>query len=756
MWKTIKFYVTPWDARFEDLTKGNWKLNVLRDFTAGLIVAMIAIPLAMGLAIASGLKPEMGIIGGAVAALVGALFGGSKYQVYGPTAAFIPIIAALMGKYGSEDPAAGHAMLVLASMLAGVVLVGLGLARLGRIVALVPHSIVVGFTIGIAIYIALTQIGEILGLPHKLGIHFMEKVQGINEQISFINWYAVAIALITFAIVKGLLKVSVFIPGPIIALGVAVLMSSLFGPDSGLVLIKDRYGEIPTNLFKFTGPGMPAATWPFILDLAYFVAAIVFVSGIESLLCSRMADRLAENKGTPFNPDKELWGQGWVQLIVPLLNGFPHTGALARTAANIKLGAISPLAGVFKAVLKVTMAFYLASFLGTVPMACIGGLLLYVASGMVKFAEVKQVLQHNKFHIALMIWTAVMVVATDFLIGVLSAVSLYAVLYRFLDTKPVLAPAVVKYASAFNRSGLSAPLFGRSMIALQRSTQDADLLAYAAMLARQKVIGEVRFVHVLNEANSATSREQEARCLAEMKAEVGRYFDGLSNEVPLQYDVRRGPLIDRLLEYAATEHVDLTLVGHRQDHSLRRSLARRMTKLAPCSILMVPEGSAPSVKRILAPIDFSPPAAAALGVAAKLASLIGVSEVTALHVYFDESRTTYEGIDASIRGDEISHFNAFIGPIDTCGVRIEPLFREGVHPAHTIGEVADELSIDLTVLETRGRTSSAAILLGSVAQETLIESRCPVLVVKHSGTQIGVLRALVLKLLQSEPGTAFD
>ena len=117
MWKTLKFYCNPLDGRYEDLTKGKWYLNVFRDFTAGLIVAMIAIPLAMGLAIASGLKPEMGIIGGAVAALVGAAFGGSKYQVYGPTAAFIPIIAGLMGKYGSADPDAGHAFLVLASMI---------------------------------------------------------------------------------------------------------------------------------------------------------------------------------------------------------------------------------------------------------------------------------------------------------------------------------------------------------------------------------------------------------------------------------------------------------------------------------------------------------------------------------------------------------------------------------------------------------------------------------------------------------------
>jgi MFS superfamily sulfate permease-like transporter len=448
MWRTLKLYCNPFDGRYEDLRKGPWYLNVFRDFTAGLIVAMVAIPLAMGFAMASGLKPEQGIVGGAVAAMVGALFGGSKYQVYGPTAAFIPIIAALMAAYNS------HAFLVLASILAGIIIMCLGLARLGRIVALVPHSIVVGFTIGIAVVIATSQLGEMLGLPNKLGSSFSAKLSGVADQIGLINWCALAIALGTFLIIRLLLKVSVFVPAPLIALGVSVLVAQTIWDGKGLVLIKDRYGDIPTNLLVFTGPGLPELSAKVVWDLAYFVLAIVFVSGVESLLCSRMADRLADNKGTPYNPDKELWGQGWVQVIVPLLNGFPHTGALARTATNIKVGAISPLAGIFKCFLKLALAIWLAGFLGTVPMACIGGILLYVAFGMVKPAEVKQVLAHNWFHVGLMVWTAVMVVATDFLVGVLSAIILYAVLYRFLDT-PAVAGKVrtTPYGSQVHAAG---------------------------------------------------------------------------------------------------------------------------------------------------------------------------------------------------------------------------------------------------------------------------------------------------------------
>lgn len=431
MLERLKYFLNPFDDRYEDLTKGRVALNVLRDFTAGLIVAMVAIPLAMGFAMASGLRPEQGIVGGAIAGMIGALWGGSKYQVYGPTAAFIPVIAGIMAKYD-------HSVLVLSSVIAGVILMMFGIARLGRIVTRVPHSIIVGFTIGIAATIALSQVGEILGLKARMPTHFFEKMQVISSHISEVNIFAVIIGLMTFVLTKYILKISVFIPAPLLALSVTTIMASTVWAGKGLSLIRDKYGKIPTDFLVFTPPAALSITPTFLGDLTYYVVAIVLVAAIESLLCSRMADRLADNRGIPFNPNKELWGQGMVQIFIPLVNGFPHTGALARTATNIKLGAVSPLAGVFKCVLKLLMAIFLAGYLEQVPMACIGGILLYVSTAMVKPAEVKQVLAHNGFHIALMLYTAVLVVVTDFLIGVVSAIVIWAVLGRLLD-KPVPA-----------------------------------------------------------------------------------------------------------------------------------------------------------------------------------------------------------------------------------------------------------------------------------------------------------------------------
>lgn len=435
----LKLFFTFFDSRWEDLTKKSWGKIVYSDFSAGLIVAMTAIPMAMGFAMAMGMRPEHGIIAGALACVVGRTFGGSKYQVYGPTAAFIPVIGGLIAKYG---PASGgnfeeaHGFLILVSIIAGIILIIMGLFGFGRFAKLVPNSIIVGFTIGIAVSIALTNFEDILGIESFKD--FIGQDDGINgglvhnirsafNNIDKINIWSIFLGVLTFGLTKGLLRISIFIPGPVIAMAVATVLSATLLADKNIILVKDLYGSIPNNFFVFTPPSLPGFDAAILGDIIYFVLAIVFVSGVESILCSSMADKLAENKKTPFNPDKEFFGQGMVQIITPLVQGFPCTGALARTATSIKAGAKTPLAGYFKAILKLVMAFYLAQYLELIPMACIGGILVWVASNMIKPSEIKEIKHHGKFEFAMMVYTAVMVPVTDFLTGVLSALIIYFV-----------------------------------------------------------------------------------------------------------------------------------------------------------------------------------------------------------------------------------------------------------------------------------------------------------------------------------------
>ena len=438
----IKLFFTFFDSRWEDLTKENWLKVTYKDFSAGLIVAMTAIPMAMGFSMAMGMRPEHGIIAGALACVVGRTFGGSKYQVYGPTAAFIPVIAALIAKY--SNPANGgtfeqaHGFLVLVSIISGIILIIMGIYGAGKYAKLVPNSIIVGFTVGIAVAIAATNFKDVLGLDSFKALlgdssrSITERLGYMWEHVHLINRWSIVLGLLTFVLAKYLIKISIYIPGPVIAMGTATLLSATLLADKKIILVRDLYGSIPNNFFKLQMPFLPTMNSSVMLDIVYFVIGIVFVSGVESVLCSSMADRLAKNEKTPFNPDKEFFGQGLVQIITPLVQGFPCTGALARTATSIKAGATTPLAGYFKAILKLSMAYFLAQYLELIPMACIGGILVWVASNMIKASEIKEIKHAGKFEFSMMVYTAVMVPITDFLTGVLSALIIYFVVkYAF-------------------------------------------------------------------------------------------------------------------------------------------------------------------------------------------------------------------------------------------------------------------------------------------------------------------------------------
>lgn len=292
--------------------------------------------------------------------------------------------------------------------------------------------------------------------------------------------------------------------------------------------------------------------------------------------------------------------------------------------------------------------------------------------------------------------------------------------------------------------------FQRLAVGLTRTDTDAGLLEYAAMVARLGTATEVGFVHV-------PSGVWDDEGLAdELRAAAAKPFAGIAPEVKQTFDVLPGPLLDRLLAYISERKTDLLFLGHRRDHPGRWALARRLAMKAGCSVWMVPEGASPRIRRILVPIDFSEHAADTLRVATGLAARLGLTECLALHVYFNEARSTYDEYDAVIRGNEDEAFRSFIGRVDRQGVRVLPVFEEGANVAHVVNRVAEARGCDVVVMASRGRSRSASILLGSVTEDAIAETRVPLLVVKHYGAQLGFLRALWDKTFKAERGPQFD
>ncbi|MDH4380709.1 MAG: universal stress protein [Gammaproteobacteria bacterium] len=278
------------------------------------------------------------------------------------------------------------------------------------------------------------------------------------------------------------------------------------------------------------------------------------------------------------------------------------------------------------------------------------------------------------------------------------------------------------------------------IVALAGTKADAGLCAYAVMAAKWHGIAKVAFVHVLPNAAAAGERAR-----AELEAQAKPHTAGLPASVDVSYEVLSGPMTDQLLAFAAQKKAEVLLVGHSRQTPGRSALARRLAMKAPCSVWMAPDGAPAALRRILVPIDFSEHSADALRTALSLAKLAGGAQCLPLHVYFNEAAATYEGYDQVLRGEEQAEYRRFIAPIDCRGIEVKPLFEEGANVSHAIGRVVQSVGADLIVMATRGRSRSAAILLGSATEEMIIETRAPLLAVKHFGAGLGVLEALLDK-----------
>jgi nucleotide-binding universal stress UspA family protein len=298
--------------------------------------------------------------------------------------------------------------------------------------------------------------------------------------------------------------------------------------------------------------------------------------------------------------------------------------------------------------------------------------------------------------------------------------------------------------------------FQRLMVALTRSQRDEGLIRYAAMAARLAGAREVHFVHVPGEragGNPLAPREQIAAELERAADSFGAAPEGIEKS----FHVLRGPLIDSLLSFAAERRIDLILLGHRPGRRPgRKALIRRLTMKAPCSVWIVPDGSPPEISRVLAPVDFSSTSADALEVAADVATRAGAGECVALHVYQTEAVITYEEASPIVRGQEQEAYEKFAARLDLHGAKVRPAFVESAEIADAIHETAKDLGVDLKVMSTRGRSRSAAILLGNVTEGVIVEARTPLLVVKHFGAKLNLLETLLDRAFRRDDSPHFN
>lgn len=383
--------------------RSNWPKNI----TSGVIVGVIALPLAMAFAIASGAKPEQGIYTAIVAGLIVSLFGGSRLQIAGPTGAFIVVLSGITAQYGIDG-------LQIATLIAGCMLLLMGLLRLGSVIKFIPYPVIIGFTAGIAVVLWVGQWQYFFGLPAIHGEHFHEKFWQLIQSFPQINWATTLVGLVSLVVVLFSQKIYFLkrIPGPLLALIFATSLQSLLH-IKGVATIGSAFGGIPLGLPALH---IPPLSMNRILELMGPAFAIAMLGAIESLLSAVVADSIG---GTKHDSNQELIGQGLANIAAPLFGGFAATGAIARTATNIRNGGNSPIAGVVHALTLVLIIMFLAPLAVNVPLTTLAAILFVVAWNMseVKHA-IKLIQRAPRADIFILLTTFLLTVFVDLVVAV--------------------------------------------------------------------------------------------------------------------------------------------------------------------------------------------------------------------------------------------------------------------------------------------------------------------------------------------------
>lgn len=412
----------PFRPRLLSSLRGYDRAQVAADIGAGLTVGIVALPLAMAFAIASGVKPEAGLVTAIVAGFLISALGGSNVQIGGPAGAFIVIVYGIVERYGVAN-------LIIATMLAGVLLFAAGLLKLGALVRYVPVSIVIGFTNGIAVLIGLSQVKDFLGLRvEHMPADFFSQIGVLAGALPSVNPVAVGIALASLAVVVGwpksyamptapvgalarLRRLVAHVPGTVVALaGATAAVTLLHLP---VETIGSRFGGIPQGLPSIS---LPAFDWITVQQLVVPTLTIAMLGAIESLLCARVADTMTDLPR--HDPNQELMAQGVANLAAPLFGGLPATGTIARTVTNVRAGGRTPVAGMIHAATLLTVMWVAAPLAMNVPLAALAGILMFVAWNMGEWHEFARLRRFHPTYRAILVGTFATTVIFDLTVAV--------------------------------------------------------------------------------------------------------------------------------------------------------------------------------------------------------------------------------------------------------------------------------------------------------------------------------------------------
>ncbi len=420
--------LSQWLPKSVECLRKYTKSDLVADLTSGITVGLVALPLAMAFGIASGVTPQAGIYTAVIAGFLISALGGSRCQIGGPTGAFVVVVAAIIANHGLSG-------LLMVTMMAGVILIFLGVTGLGNAVKFIPRPVIIGFTNGIAVLIASTQIKDFLGISGKGAIpsEFFGKMEYLYRHMGSARGATILLALVSLAVILLMPRLTRRIPGSIVAMVGATTLVALLGLP--VETIGSKFGGIPLGLPEFHLPGFKLDLIVPLLPAAFTVALL---AAIESLLSAVVADSMS---GDRHNSNVELVAQGIANLTVPLFGGIPVTGAIARTATNIRSGARTPVSGMIHALVLLCVILFAAPLARFIPLGTLAAVLFVVAYNMGEWREIPMILRLDIKDISVWLITFVLTVVADLTIAVEVGMMLAALLYIYqVSRTTVVAP----------------------------------------------------------------------------------------------------------------------------------------------------------------------------------------------------------------------------------------------------------------------------------------------------------------------------